>query len=111
MALKEYFPEVGPVRFEGKESKNPLAFRYYEPEKVVAGRKMKDWLKFAMAWWLKFAMAWWHTLCAEGADQFGGGTKSFPWNEGATALERVISAFFGEFLKFFFVFGRFNVKY
>ena len=80
MALKEYFPEVGPVRFEGKESKNPLAFRYYEPEKVVAGKKMKDWLKFAMAWW--------HTLCAEGADQFGGGTKSFPWNEGATALER-----------------------
>ena len=80
MALKEYFPEVGPVRFEGKESRNPLAFRYYEPEKVVAGKKMKDWLKFAMAWW--------HTLCAEGADQFGGGTKSFPWNEGATALER-----------------------
>ncbi len=38
--------------------------------------------------WLKFAMAWWHTLCAEGGDQFGGGTKKFPWNEGETALER-----------------------
>ena len=81
MALnKEYFPEVGKIRFEGKDSKNPLSFRYYDPEKVVAGRPMKDWLKFAMAWW--------HTLCAEGADQFGGGTKSFPWNEGSSALER-----------------------
>ena len=42
-----------------------MAFRYYDAEKVVMGKKMKDWLKFSMAWW--------HTLCAEGADQFGGG--------------------------------------
>ena len=54
--------------------------RYYDPEKVINGKKMKDWLRFSMAWW--------HTLCAEGGDQFGGGTKKFPWNEGATALER-----------------------
>ena len=80
MATKEYFPEIGKIKFEGKESKNPLAFHYYDPEKVVAGKKMKDWLKFAMAWW--------HTLCAEGADQFGGGTKSFPWNTGKTAIEK-----------------------
>ncbi|MBR5432491.1 MAG: xylose isomerase [Bacteroidales bacterium] len=72
MANKEYFPTIGKIPFEGKNSKNPLAFHYYDPEKVVAGKKMKDWLKFAMAWW--------HTLCAEGSDQFGGGTKSFPWN-------------------------------
>ena len=72
MANKEYFPTVGKIPFEGKGSKNPLAFHYYDPEKVVAGKKMKDWLKFAMAWW--------HTLCAEGSDQFGPGTKSFPWN-------------------------------
>ena len=72
MANKEYFPTIGKIPFEGKGSKNPLAFHYYDPEKVVAGKKMKDWLKFAMAWW--------HTLCAEGSDQFGGGTKSFPWN-------------------------------
>ena len=72
MAKKEYFPTIGKIPFEGKGSKNPLAFHYYDPEKVVAGKKMKDWLKFAMAWW--------HTLCAEGSDQFGGGTKSFPWN-------------------------------
>ena len=79
MANKEYFPELGKIRFEGKDSKNPLAYRYYNPDQVVCGKPMKDWFKFAMAWW--------HTLCAEGADQFGGGTKSFPWNVGATPLE------------------------
>ena len=72
MATKEYFPGIGKIKFEGKESKNPMAFRYYDAEKVINGKKMKDWLKFAMAWW--------HTLCAEGGDQFGGGTKKFPWN-------------------------------
>jgi xylose isomerase len=59
------------VKFEGKDSKNPFAFHYYDENKVIMGKTMKDWLRFAMAWW--------HTLCAEGADQFGGGTKSFPW--------------------------------
>lgn len=69
MASKQYFPTVGQIEFEGLESKNPMAFRYYDPEKVVKGRKMKDWFRFSMAWW--------HTLCAEGGDQFGGGTKTF----------------------------------
>ena len=76
---KEYFPEIGKIAYEGPESKNPMAFHYYDAERVVAGKKMKDWMRFAMAWW--------HTLCAEGADQFGGGTKHFPWNEGANAVE------------------------
>ena len=49
-----------------------MAFRYYDPEKVVMGKKMKDWLRFSMAWW--------HTLCAEGGDQFGGGTIKREWN-------------------------------
>ena len=71
---KEYFPSIGKIAYEGPESKNPMAFHYYDAERVVAGKKMKDWMRFAMAWW--------HTLCAEGADQFGGGTKHFPWNEG-----------------------------
>ncbi len=79
MATKEYFPGIGKIKFEGKESRNPLAFRYYDPEKVVMGKKMKDWLRFSMAWW--------HTLCAEGADQFGGGTKTFPWNGAADPVE------------------------
>ena len=76
---KEYFPEIGKIQYEGPESKNPMAFHYYDAERVVAGKKMKDWMRFAMAWW--------HTLCAEGADQFGGGTKTFPWNQGADAVE------------------------
>jgi xylose isomerase len=80
MATKEYFPQIGKIAFEGKESKNPMAFHYYDPEKVVAGKKMKDWLKFAMAWW--------HTLGAQGTDQFGGDTKAFPWNDAATPMQK-----------------------
>ena len=79
MATKEFFPGIGKIQFEGKESKNPMAFRYYDANKVVLGKTMAEWLKFAMAWW--------HTLCAEGADQFGGGTKSFPWNAASDAVE------------------------
>ncbi|MCM1451011.1 MAG: xylose isomerase [Clostridium sp.] len=78
MATKEYFPSIGKIKFEGKESKNPLAYRYYDAEKMVLGKPMKEWLKFAMAWW--------HTLCAEGGDQFGVGTKTFPWNQGADVM-------------------------
>lgn len=80
MASKTYFPTVGKINFEGAESKNPMAFHYYDPERVVRGKKMKDWFRFSMAWW--------HTLCADGTDQFGGGTKTFPWNESADVIER-----------------------
>lgn len=74
----EYFPQIKKIQYEGPESKNPMAFHYYDAERVVAGKKMKDWMRFAMAWW--------HTLCAEGGDQFGGASKSFPWNHGTDAL-------------------------
>ncbi len=77
--MKEYFPNIQKIQFEGKKSTNPMAFHYYDANKLVLGKPMKEWLRFAMAWW--------HTLCAEGGDQFGGGTKSFPWNTGADALE------------------------
>lgn len=80
MATTEFFPAIGKIKFEGKDSKNPMSFRYYDPEKVINGKKMKDWLKFSMAWW--------HTLCAEGGDPFGPGTKNFPWNNGATPLDK-----------------------
>ena len=76
---KEYFPGIGKIKFEGKDSKNPLAYRYYDADKVIMGKKMSEWLKFAMAWW--------HTLCAEGSDQFGPGTKSFPWNSAACPVQ------------------------
>lgn len=77
--MKTYFPSIDAIKFEGPASKNPLAFRYYDKDQVVLGKKMSEWCKFAMAWW--------HTLCAEGGDQFGGGTKTFPWAQGANALE------------------------
>ena len=79
MATKEFFPGIGKIQFEGKESRNPMAFRYYDANKVVMGKTMAEWLKFAMAWW--------HTLCAEGADQFGGGTKTFPWNGASCPMQ------------------------
>ena len=76
---KEFFPEIPAVKFEGTESKNPLAFRYYDANRVVMGKKMSEWMKFAMCWW--------HTLCAEGGDQFGPGTKSFPWNASSDPVQ------------------------
>ena len=71
---KEYFPTIGKIPFEGVESKNPLAFHYYDAERVVAGKPMKDWLKFAMAWW--------HTLGQASGDPFGGQTRSYEWDKG-----------------------------
>lgn len=79
MNTKTYFPSIGKINFEGKESKNPLAFRYYNPDKVVYGRKMKDWFKFSMAYW--------HTLCSESSDPFGGNTKSFDWNKATDPVQ------------------------
>jgi len=79
MSAKVYFPSVGQIKFEGKESKNPLSFRYYNPEKVVYGKTMAEWFKFSMAWW--------HTLCADGGDPFGGQTQKHPWVGAADALQ------------------------
>ncbi|MBP5770781.1 MAG: xylose isomerase [Bacteroidaceae bacterium] len=77
---KEFFPFIGKVPFEGKESKNVLAFHYYEPDRVVMGKKMKDWLKFAMAWW--------HTLGQASGDQFGGQTRCYEWDKATDAVQR-----------------------
>jgi len=77
---KEYFPFIGKIPFEGTESKNVLAFHYYEPERVVMGKKMKDWLRFAMAWW--------HTLGQASADPFGGQTRSYEWDKADCPVQR-----------------------
>ncbi len=78
LGTKEYFPGIGKIKFEGKESKNPLAFKYYDEKKMVSGKSMKDHFRFAMAYW--------HTLCGTGGDPFGPGTKTFPWAEGNEPL-------------------------
>ena len=75
-----FFPTVGKIKFEGKDSKNPLAFHYYDENRVVMGKTMKEHLKFAMAYW--------HTLCADGVDQFGGPTKTFPWINASDPISR-----------------------
>lgn len=75
---KEYFPGIGEIKYEGKESKNPLAFKWYNPDQVVAGKTMKEHLRFAVAYW--------HTFCADGGDPFGRGTKKFPWAVGGDAV-------------------------
>lgn len=77
---KEYFPQIGKIPFEGTESKNVMAFHYYAPERVVMGKKMKDWLRFSMAWW--------HTLCGASGDQFGGQTRSYEWDKADDAMQR-----------------------
>lgn len=85
----EYFEGIGKVNYEGPKSKNPLAFKYYNPDEEVMGRSMKDHLRFAMSWW--------HTFTYMGEDQFGVGTMKRPWDNKKDpmelARERVYAAF------------------
>ena len=61
-----YFPNFGKIEYEGQGSKNPFAYKFYDPDRIIDGKPMKDHLKFAMSWW--------HTLCAPMSDPFGAGT-------------------------------------
>tara|TARA_B100001769_G_scaffold14001_1_gene9584 strand:+ start:5609 stop:6976 length:1368 start_codon:yes stop_codon:yes gene_type:complete len=70
---REFFKGINKIEFEGKDSKNPLAFKYYNPEQLVAGKTMRDHFKFAVAYW--------HSFCGQGADPFGAGTQNFPWDQ------------------------------
>lgn len=68
----EYFKGIGKIEYEGKKSRNPLAFKYYQPDKKVGNKTMADHFKFAVAYW--------HSFCNDGGDPFGTGTKAFPWS-------------------------------
>jgi xylose isomerase len=74
-----FFKNIEKIKYEGKESTNGLAFKYYDAEKVIAGKPMKEHLRFAMSYW--------HTLTGEGSDPFGAGTMERPWNE-LTGIEK-----------------------
>ncbi|HPH15939.1 MAG TPA: xylose isomerase, partial [Bacteroidales bacterium] len=76
---QEYFKGINKIQFEGKESKNPLAFKWYNENQVVAGKTMKDHMRFAVAYW--------HTLCGTGGDPFGPGTKNFPWEQASNVAD------------------------
>ncbi|MEM1336798.1 MAG: xylose isomerase [Bacteroidota bacterium] len=75
----EYFKGIGDIQFEGSASDNPLAYKFYNPDQLVAGKPMKDHFRFAMAYW--------HTLCGTGGDPFGPGTKNFPWITSSDPLQ------------------------
>jgi xylose isomerase len=77
---KEYFNGISKIKYEGPQSDNPLAYRWYDESKVVAGKTMKEYLRFACAYW--------HSFCGNGADPFGEPTHLFSWNEKADAVER-----------------------
>jgi xylose isomerase len=77
---KEFFKGIGQVKYEGLQSDNPLAFRWYDENKLVAGKTMRDHLRFACAYW--------HSFCGNGADPFGEPTHLFPWGVKTDAVER-----------------------
>lgn len=99
IGAREFFPGVSQIQYEGPGSDNPLAFKAYEPSRVIGGKTMEDHLRFAVCYW--------HTFCASGADPFGPGTRTHPWAEKtdpmAAARDRVDAAF--EF------FSKLNVPY
>jgi xylose isomerase len=79
--MSTFFPKIDTIKYEGKESSNPFAFKYYDANRVVMGGKtMKEYFRFAIAYW--------HTFCGTGNDPFGPGTKDFPWNAKADAIGR-----------------------
>ena len=75
----EYFKGIGKIKYEGKNSDNPFAFKYYNPEKIIAGKSLKEHFKFAVAYW--------HSFCGQGADPFGVGTQEFPWDNAKDPLQ------------------------
>ena len=76
---KEFFPGMGKITFEGNESKNPLAFHYYNENMQIAGKSMKDHFRFAVAYW--------HSFCGTGGDPFGPGTRILPWNNNKNPMQ------------------------
>jgi xylose isomerase len=77
---REYFKGIGQIKYEGKESDNPLAFKFYDASRKVGKKTMEEHFRFAIAYW--------HTFCGTGGDPFGPGTKIFPWAESTDAVQR-----------------------
>ena len=73
-----YFKEIPTIKYEGKDSDNPLSFKYYNPDHVLAGKTMREHFKFAVAYW--------HSFCGTGADPFGPGTLNYPWDQSGDAV-------------------------
>ncbi|MCA9091144.1 MAG: xylose isomerase [Planctomycetaceae bacterium] len=80
--MAEFFPEVSKIQFEGPKSKNPLAFKHYNPEEVVEGQSMRDLLRFSVCYW--------HTFRGNGTDPFGAATLVRPWDDGSDSVENAL---------------------
>ncbi len=76
--MNQYFKDIPQIKFEGRKTDNPYAFRYYDENEMIGDKTMKEWLRFSMAYW--------HTLCGTGSDPFGAGTMVRPW-ETANQME------------------------
>jgi len=76
---KEFFPGIPKIQYEGPSSKNPLAFKHYNPDELVEGKSMKEHLRFSVAYW--------HTIRGQLSDMFGSGTAVRPWEDGTDSLE------------------------
>ncbi len=90
----EFFPEIGKINYEGRESDHILSYKFYDESKVVGGKTMKDHLRFAVAYW--------HSFCNDNSDPFGAGTREFPWNKGKDPMDnakRKLEAAFEFFTK------------
>ena len=79
MSNSEYFKGINKIPFEGNESDNPFAFKYYNPDQIIAGKTMRDHFKFAIAYW--------HSFCGQGTDPFGLGTQNFPWDKSTDPVQ------------------------
>jgi xylose isomerase len=77
--MKEYFDNISKINYEGPDSKNPYAFKYYNPDEVIGDKKMRDHLRFSLSFW--------HTLNASGSDPFGAGTMIRPWDNETDIME------------------------
>ena len=69
----EFFSNIGKIEYKGKDSTDPLSFKYYNPDEMINGKKMRDHLKFALSWW--------HTMGGDGTDMFGCGTTDKSWGQ------------------------------
>src|SRR5215470_14814641 len=81
-ATKAAFPTIGKIPFEGAKSKNPFAFKHYNPDEIVEGRTMKEHLRFSVVYW--------HTMRGAGGDMFGWGTMKRPWEDGTNSLKMAL---------------------
>jgi xylose isomerase len=78
--MSAQFPNIPRIAYEGAQSKNPFAFKHYNPDEIVEGKSMRDHLRFSMVYW--------HTMCGQGADMFGAPTAIRPWDEGKSGLDQ-----------------------